>query len=179
MDSQRHAKTVARFWKYVTTTDTECWGWTGSTYGPGLYGRLWDGERIIAAHRFSYQIHHGEIPPGFQVMHSCDNPPCTNPLHLRLGTALDNAQDRDRKGRQPSGDQHWKRRFAGDSRFHYPNWIVRDKSRITLKLTDKKVLEIKALARQGVSQVKLSKQFGVGQATISGILRGHTWKHVR
>lgn len=33
------------------------------------------------------------------VMHSCDNPPCINPDHLRIGTPLDNAQDRAKKGR--------------------------------------------------------------------------------
>ena len=37
---------------------------------------------------------HGKI-----VMHTCDNPGCVNPKHLRLGTQSDNCLDRERKGR--------------------------------------------------------------------------------
>jgi hypothetical protein len=37
------------------------------------------------------------------VLHNCDNPPCMNPSHWRLGTHLDNMADRRVRGgyRQP------------------------------------------------------------------------------
>ena len=33
------------------------------------------------------------------ALHSCDNPPCVNPDHLRWGTHRDNASDRGERGR--------------------------------------------------------------------------------
>ena len=41
----------------------------------------------------------GEIPKGQHVLHHCDNPPCVNPDHIYVGTPQDNANDRDRRGR--------------------------------------------------------------------------------
>jgi hypothetical protein len=52
-----------------------------------------------AAHRFAYQTWVQSIPAGMFVLHRCDNPSCIRPEHLFLGTALDNAEDRDRKKR--------------------------------------------------------------------------------
>jgi hypothetical protein len=35
------------------------------------------------------------------VQHSCDNPACVNPHHLRVGTQHDNVHDSMSKGRKP------------------------------------------------------------------------------
>src|SRR4249920_2161217 len=90
-----------RFWSLVIK-GPECWGWSGYTGGDG-YGRITIGHnRQGKAHRFSYEIHRGPIPDGMQVLHRCDNPPCTRPDHLFLGTARDNVADMDVKGRRKS-----------------------------------------------------------------------------
>ena len=51
------------------------------------------------ASRVSWIIHFGDIPRGMHVCHKCDNPECTNPEHLFLGTAKDNALDKESKMR--------------------------------------------------------------------------------
>jgi hypothetical protein len=91
-----------RFWAKVRKS-SGCWEWTGSTFKRG-YGQLKvrcsDGLRVhLPAHRLSWELHFGPVPDGMFVCHHCDNPPCTNPEHLFLGTHGDNMADMYRKGR--------------------------------------------------------------------------------
>jgi hypothetical protein len=91
-----------RFFSKVQKTET-CWIWTAYKNKKG-YGQInSDGYNMKKAHRVSYEMHNGNIPDGLIVCHSCDNPSCVNPQHLWLGTDLQNAQDRDTKGRCRSG----------------------------------------------------------------------------
>lgn len=80
-----------RFWSKVIKKDG-CWGWSGSktTFG---YGKIKNGEWFTNAHRISWQIHFGDIPKGQSILHKCDNPECTNPDHLFLGSQRDNMRD--------------------------------------------------------------------------------------
>ena len=92
-----------RFFKWVRKTDS-CWLWKGATTPKG-YGQInirTNGKtKLITAHRYSWQVHHGPIPEGMHVCHHCDTPPCVNPDHLFLGTYEDNMMDMILKGRQP------------------------------------------------------------------------------
>lgn len=88
-----------KLWKSVRITPG-CWEWTDYRL-PFGYGRIYDGatRRMLLTHRVSYELHHGPIPDGLIVRHTCDNPPCVNPDHLELGTRVDNMQDCVQRGR--------------------------------------------------------------------------------
>lgn len=95
---------LQNWWSKVNAGDPEaCWEWTAGTDRDG-YGKFAIGlgghEQIhTRAHRFAYESFVGPIPDGYVVMHTCDNPPCVNPAHLRIGTPLDNNDDKVAKGR--------------------------------------------------------------------------------
>lgn len=88
----------------------ECWVWTGYTDQKG-YGRLRErrGTPWILSHRLAYNIANGvELPQDVLVLHSCDNPPCCNPAHLRPGTHAENHADMMARGRHAHGERHRK-----------------------------------------------------------------------
>lgn len=54
------------------------------------------------AHRAALVLATGEpLPDGVLALHSCDNPMCVNPAHLRAGSRQDNTDDMYRRRRHP------------------------------------------------------------------------------
>lgn len=88
---------ACRLWSRVAIgKPDECWPWTLSKADKG-YGQIMvrtNGQRRpLGTHRVAWEVTHGSIPDGLWVLHSCDNPPCCNPSHMRLGTNADNVAD--------------------------------------------------------------------------------------
>lgn len=90
---------IDRFFKYTKENSNGCLEWIGPKPNIRGYGRFWYNGKNISAHRFSWRIQYGDIPPNLNVCHSCDNPRCVNWKHLWLGTHEHNAKDRNLKGR--------------------------------------------------------------------------------
>lgn len=135
-----------------------CWEWTRYRDRKG-YGQLGLGKRLLYAHRAAYEIYKGPIPDGMKVLHDpqkCNNPPCCNPAHLRIGTHDENMRDMDVAGT---------RRRGADA----PG----------ARLTDDEVREIRdTYAAGGISQAALGARYGVSQTIVSRISRGLIWTHV-
>lgn len=168
---QHEARTLRRLWKYVTR-GAGCWLWTGAVSHNG-YGKLWTGTATVPAHRYSYTLHTGAIPDGLSVLHRCDTPACVNPEHLFLGTHTDNMADMVQKRRQ----------YRTAPRPSIPGattgsvWIRGSKNG-NARLTDEKVVELRALHGEGWTQRELAERFGMDQTTISDVARRKTWKHI-
>lgn len=91
-------KRLARGWKEDETTGCHVWQ-KGPRSHP--YGRMKHKGVSHYTHRVAWTLAYGPIPPGMVVQHSCDNPACVNPHHLRVGTQHDNVHDSMSKGRKP------------------------------------------------------------------------------
>lgn len=139
-----------------------CWGWTGSTNGPG-YGVVISCGKMEFIHRYSYIIHYGDLSDGDQVCHHCDNPICSNPDHLFKGTQKDNVRDCIRKGRFKKVPNEEKARGERVS---------------SSKLKIHEVIDIKRKIQLGMKNPELAKIYNVTDKNISCIRLEKTWKHV-
>lgn len=156
-----------RFWCLVMSSSRGCWEWTGKLDrdGYGCFSAYILGRRCNKAHRFSYQLHDGEIPTGLCVCHRCDNPKCVRHDHLFLGTHSENRYDCVRKGRS-----------RGNPNGAPPRPGMQNAK---CKLNDEIVLDIREKHAAGtLRQSALARQLGVDPSTISHIVRRKIWRHL-
>lgn len=139
-----------KFLRKVIQTDG-CWSFVGLRNKAG-YGRVLCRGKMQLAHRVSYELFNGQIPNGLCVLHKCDNPQCTNPKHLFLGTNADNNADKAQKGRALKGETH-----------------------SMAKLSEKQVRKIYSDERP---YAIISAEYGISKPQICGIKSGKFWKHL-
>jgi 6-pyruvoyl tetrahydropterin synthase/QueD family protein len=135
-----------------------CWLWTSAKDELG-YG--YSKSKIAGtnkAHRLVLWLEGIDIE-GRVVIHSCDQPSCCNPKHLRAGSHRENEIDKDCKGRRPKGEE------AGSS-----------------KLTDQQVTQLWEDYQNGPRSrgfsTEWAKRLGVTPNAISNILSGWSWNHI-
>jgi len=158
-----------RFWSKVQKSDG-CWEWTAACKGRG-YGAIGSrrgGIRVQQlAHRVSWELHFGPIPPGLFVCHHCDTPTCCNPAHLFVGTAADNSADMVAKGRSARGD--W-----NGSRMR-PEARPRGERNGRARLTFKQVQAIRVRIARGEQKRDIAKDYGVSEGAVWHIATGRNW----
>lgn len=165
---------ISRFWAKVDKTPGqgpagECWGWT-STYDKDGYGRFWLKEAgQVRAHRVAFFLEHGYDSAPLCTLHECDWPPCVRGKHLKPGTNVDNLKERDRKGRQASGDRN-------GLRLH-PERAPHGARARTAKLTAELISSIRKRHKDGVMVSVLAKENKVYLSTIYRVIRMDTWKN--
>jgi len=107
--------------------------------------------------RYIYeQYYHKEIPKGYCIRHTCDNPACINPKHLILGTQADNVKDRVERNRTSKGTER-------------PN----------NKLSEKQVKNIRKKLEQGITMNSIARKYNVSLGAISGIKHSRNWKWLK
>lgn len=146
-----------RFWGNFAVSKYGCWEWKGCKVGKFKQARCRHAGEQIAS-RAAWVYTHGKIPNKLCVLHSCDNESCIRPDHLFLGTRMDNSNDKVKKGRQwrPIGELN-------------PSAII----------TKPKVFEIRALRSLGLLQREISAVVGLSRSSVSNLLNGRSWTHLK
>ena len=128
--------------------DNECIIWPFAKVYAGYGTVVVDGKQYLA-HRVSCRLSHGEPEEGMHAAHSCNNPSCVNPRHLRWATPSSNNNDKLANGTLGVGERN---------PFAKLTWAAVDAIR-----ADKRPRKVLAL------------EFGVSIHTIDDVLSGRRW----
>lgn len=135
----------------------ECLIWPFSSIKKNGYGVFGSDGRKTLVTRHVCLAKYGKPPTdGHEAAHSCGNPACCNPKHLRWATVKENAHDRIAHGTHGIGERN-----------------------ASAKLKKEHVLEIRRIYATGsMLQREIAEKFGVDQTCVSQIVRRKRWKHI-
>ncbi len=172
----RKISTLEDVWSLIQKADeNSCWPCI-CLNGEG-YGSISCNGRSLLVHRVVYAVSnnlHLSSIKGLEVCHSCDNPPCSNPKHLFLGSHKDNMLDMFSKGRRKaiSGQEHYLTKYP---ELRYKHQGINSGKSV---LTDEIVLNIRKLHKEGMSRKNIAKTLDINIHTSNTVISGVTWKHL-
>src|SRR6185312_12082833 len=143
---------------YCANPMSGCWIWMGGLRNG--YGLIKERGVKHYAHRLSWRIYFGEIPPNAEVCHRCDVKACVNPAHLFVGSHRDNMLDA------------WRKQIVKKPPSR------RGTSHAMAKLTEEQVLVIRARRSSGETVRAIARDYAVTPACVAYAARGDTWTHL-
>lgn len=132
-------------------TGDGCRLWPFATDARG-YGSIGVSGKTLKAHRYICQLALGVDGAGMDCAHSCGNPLCCTPSHLRFATRAENEADKRLHGTDNRGERH---------------------GRTTLTADD--VRAIREAKGSGFSTGELARRYNVTPGSISNIMSGVSW----
>lgn len=143
-----------RFWSKVDIRgESECWEWTATRHPRG-YGVFWFNGKNVRANRYALEQTEDVPFDGAICLHSCDNPPCCNPAHLRWGTHQDNVDDKLLRRGPMKGEQS-----------------------AHAKITNHIVAEIYRGRLDGLTISEISESLSLPDTTVENVYVGRAWQH--
>lgn len=113
------------------------------------YGITWHNNKWEYAHRAIVNATTGDV-----VRHTCDNPSCVNPIHLKIGTHKENSQDMVNKNRQVKGSQSH------------------------LAKLDEETVRLIRYTKSHMSSRQCAARFGISKTNVLDIWNNKIWKHL-
>jgi HNH endonuclease len=154
-----------------------CHPWTACRTKDG-YGRFGSGGRL-RANRVALELHLGRsLEHEKQALHTCDNPPCCNPLHLWEGTNAENVADSIAKGRKPTRRERTPRGRARGARHGlvlHPERAARGERNGRATIDSEIVRQIRSMPGSTAAVARFLK---LPYLAVWKVRTGKTWKHV-
>lgn len=154
-------KVKTRFLRNVEKSEHGCWLWSGQNNGTYGTFHVLGASKTVYAHRLAFELFVEPILPGYVVMHTCDQPLCVNPSHLRQGTQQENMLDKAAKGRA-----------------FYPGMKrpLHGAANPAAKVSPETVEAIRTAYASGTTNYReLAGQFGISKSQAFRIVKGHSW----
>lgn len=116
----------------------------------------WDGVHVLKqVSRLVCAAFHGPCPEGMECCHNDGNKLNNAAWNLRWDTHRANIVDRTNHGSLPIGEKHHQ-----------------------AKLTERDVINMRAMHANGASIVSIAKEFGVAVPTAGDVVRRKNWRHI-
>jgi hypothetical protein len=139
--------------KHTTHGGALCINWPFAAANKHGYGLVRFEGRSQIASRLMCRLAHGEPPPNRPwALHSCHNPACCNPQHLRWGTEAENAADRIVDGTHMVGEKHPGARLMP--------------------------ADVKRIRASAARTSDLSRDYGVSRSCIDAVRKHKSWTHL-
>lgn len=164
---------LKRLWSKIDRRrKNQCWPWVAKARLPTGYGvlKLKAGNNLVAS-RIVCFLAHGAAPDGKPyALHSCDNPPCCNPDHLRWGAQKDNVQDAIERKRASKPPVNFPGRHAGKMPKGLEVW--------NNSLTEADAREIFRLHMEHRNVTQIAEAVGKPKHVVADVCRGRSWQHL-